>query len=339
MVYALVALAMILIFSVTRVLFIAQGEFVAFGALTMASLEQRQIPGTVYILLIFGACCAASDCWAILRPGARIAAQPASCTRHLARIAFRDLVIPGMIAALVVLLAPLHLGQLVNAVLAVALVTPLGAMTYRLAFLKIADAGPLALLFVSVAVHFVLLGIGLSVFGAEGWRTQPFLRSGITLGNFSIQGQVIVVWCASGLMLLSLWLFFSKAYLGRVLIATARNRRAAKLMGVRPELAGKAAFGVAAAISALSGILIAPSITVYYDSGFLIVLKGLVAAVIGAMSSYPLAALGALIVGVTDSSAAFFASTFKDTIVFLLLIPFLLWMSVRVGRVAEVDEE
>lgn len=339
MVYALVALAMILIFSVTRILFIAQGELVAFGALTMASLEGGNVPGTAYVLLVLGVCCALFDGWALLRPGARTSAAPASLARKIILIVLRDLVLPGAIAAATIVLAPMRLGQTVSALLAVLLVTPLGTMIYRLAFMRIADAGPLALLFVSVAVHYVLLGIGLGAFGAEGWRTQAFLKSSFSLGHFMIPGQAIVVWCACGLILLLLWLFFTRSYLGRVLIATARNRRGARLMGVRPELAGITAFGVAAAISALSGILISPSITFYYDSGFLIVLKGLVASVIGAMVSYPLAVLGALIVGVTDSAAAFFASAFKDTIVFLLLIPFLWWMSVRVGRVAEVDED
>ncbi|MBV8428875.1 MAG: branched-chain amino acid ABC transporter permease, partial [Hyphomicrobiales bacterium] len=38
-IYALLALSLVLVFTVTRVIFIPQGEFVAFGALTMATLE------------------------------------------------------------------------------------------------------------------------------------------------------------------------------------------------------------------------------------------------------------------------------------------------------------
>src|SRR3954466_13415459 len=51
-VYALVALALVLVFSVTRVIFIPQGEFVAFGALTLASLQMGKVPGTVWLLLM-----------------------------------------------------------------------------------------------------------------------------------------------------------------------------------------------------------------------------------------------------------------------------------------------
>ena len=52
---------------------------------------------------------------------------------------------------------------------------------------------------------------------------------------------------------------------------------------------------LAAFMGALSGLLIGPTTTVFYDSGFLIGLKGFVAAIFGGLASYPLAALGALV--------------------------------------------
>ena len=46
-VYALLATATVLLFAVTRVIFIPQGEFVAFGALTLALLQAGRVPGTL----------------------------------------------------------------------------------------------------------------------------------------------------------------------------------------------------------------------------------------------------------------------------------------------------
>ncbi|HPO18804.1 MAG TPA: branched-chain amino acid ABC transporter permease, partial [Rubrivivax sp.] len=51
-IYALLALATVLVFAVTRVIFIPQGEFVAFGALTLALLQAGRVPGTVWFLLV-----------------------------------------------------------------------------------------------------------------------------------------------------------------------------------------------------------------------------------------------------------------------------------------------
>ncbi len=73
---------------------------------------------------------------------------------------------------------------------------------------------------------------------------------------------------------------------------------------------------MAAFIGALSGLLIGPTTTVFYDSGFLIGLKGFVAAVFAGLSSYPLALLGALGVGLLESFGSFWASAYKEVIVF-----------------------
>ena len=51
-VYGLLGLATVLVFTVTRVIFIAQGEFVAYGALTLAVFQTGKVPGTVWLLLI-----------------------------------------------------------------------------------------------------------------------------------------------------------------------------------------------------------------------------------------------------------------------------------------------
>src|SRR5512139_566718 len=53
-IYALLALALVLAFAVTRVIFIPQGEFVAYGALTLVAVQSGRMPGTVWLLLVAG---------------------------------------------------------------------------------------------------------------------------------------------------------------------------------------------------------------------------------------------------------------------------------------------
>jgi branched-chain amino acid transport system permease protein len=57
-----------------------------------------------------------------------------------------------------------------------------------------------------------------------------------------------------------------------------------------------------------------------------------VAAVIGGLASYPGALLGALLVGIIEAFASFWASAFKEVIVFTLILPVLLWLSVTHGH-------
>ena len=66
-------------------------------------------------------------------------------------------------------------------------------------------------------------------------------------------------------------------------------------------------------------------------------LKGFVGAIVGALSSYPLAALGALLVGLLEAFSSFWASAFKEVIVFTLIIPVLVWRSLTTHHVEEEE--
>jgi branched-chain amino acid transport system permease protein len=68
-----------------------------------------------------------------------------------------------------------------------------------------------------------------------------------------------------------------------------------------------------------------------YDAGFDIGLKGFVAAIMGGLVSYPFAAAGAVLVGVLESLVSFWASGYREVIVFTLLVPILVWLSLRGG--------
>lgn len=92
-------------------------------------------------------------------------------------------------------------------------------------------------------------------------------------------------------------------------------------------------------MAGVSGILIAPVNTIFYDSGFLLGLKAFVGAIIGGLTSYPATAVGALAVGVLESFASFQSSALKDVIVFSLLIPILLWRSLGAHHSEEEAEE
>jgi ABC-type branched-subunit amino acid transport system ATPase component/ABC-type branched-subunit amino acid transport system permease subunit len=103
-------------------------------------------------------------------------------------------------------------------------------------------------------------------------------------------------------------------------------------MGISVPLAGRIAFALAATIGALAGVLIAPTTTIIYDTGFLLGLKGFVAAILGGLVSFPLSALGAILVGLLESYSSFVASSYKEVIVFSLVIPILLFRSMRMTR-------
>ncbi|TAM47488.1 MAG: branched-chain amino acid ABC transporter permease [Burkholderiaceae bacterium] len=323
-IYALLGIGIVLVFTVTRVIFIPQGEFVAYGALTLAIFQTGQVPGTVWLLLIMAGVAALMELVTTWRHRGR--AGPAL------KAALRTFAVPAVVSAVSAWAAPRGLPLAVQALLTICVVTAFGPLVYRVAFQSLAGASTLVLLIVSVGVHFAMTGLGLLFFGAEGFRNPSFWDLRFTLGPLNLRGQTLIIFGVSGALIVLLWLFFERTLYGKALRATAVNRLGARLMGISTQSAGQLTFAMAALIGALSGLLIGPTTTVFYDSGFLIGLKGFVAAVIAGLASYPGALLGALGVGVIESFGSFWASAFKEVIVFTIVLPALLWLSLKSGH-------
>ena len=320
-IYALLALSLVLVFTVTRVILIPMGELVAFGGLTDAMLQSGRVPGSLVLLGCLGAAAFLAGLLQERRLGLGLLLE--------------TVILPAAVAGLVLPIAPTKPGPAVAALLAIAIVAPMGLYLYRVAFQPLARASVLVLLIASVGVHLALNGLGLVFFGPEGFRAAGLSTLRLTLGTQIIPGQALAIVGLTLLTMAGLALFFTTTLTGKALRATAINRLGARLVGISAGLSGRIAFALAGLIGALSGVLIVPLTTLYYDSGFLIGLKGFVAAIIAGLASYPLAAAAALLVGCVESFSSFYASAFKEVIVFTIIIPVLLWRSLR----APAEEE
>jgi branched-chain amino acid transport system permease protein len=327
-IYVLVGLGIVLVFVVTRVIFVPFGDILAYSALTLGAFERHRLPGTVWFVLTLAAIASAMEILSAARLG-----ELQRLPRALALYAGLPL-LPVMLAAVV---TGRELSELVATALTLALVLPIGPLLYRIAFRPLADAPVLVLLMVAVALHFAVSGLALFYFGPEGVRTQPFTRTLFHLGDFVLPGQTLIMLATCGLVSILLFLVFAYTTLGKALRATAVNRQGALLCGISPSRTGALAFLLASGLAAVSGVIIAPVATLYYDSGFIIGLKAFVGAIIGGFVSYPLAALGAILVGLLESYAAFWNSALKEVTVFSALIPILIWRSLAFGH--QVEEE
>lgn len=327
-IYALLALCILLVFTVTRILLIPLGEFSVYGALTLAAIQAGNPSTIVWLLVAFLCTNTALDIYLSVKEKTKF---------NVKSTAIWTVYIGTVVGAMYSL--PLAtLPNMIQVLLALAVITPLGPQIYRLFFQPLVAAKPLVLLIVSIAVHVALVGVGLLIFGPNGAQTQAFSAATFEVGMLTVSSQTLFILFAFFLMIFVLWYFFGKTLYGKALRATAVNRVGAQLMGISPIFAGKITFALAAFIGALAGILIAPITTLYYDSGFLISLKGFVGAIMGGLASFPVAAAGAVGVGVIESFSMFWASDYKEIIVFTLIIPFLLWKSLT-SRHVEEDHE
>ena len=329
-IYVLIGLGLVLIFAVTRVIFVPFGDIAAFTALSLASLETGTRPGTVGLVAVL----------AILATLVEAAALARNRAFHrLPRALLFYLVLPLIPAAAVWFAADMALSMPVRIVLSLALVLPIAPLLDRIVFRPIADASVLLLLTVAVALHFALSGLGLMFFGPEGVRTKPLTDAVFDVAGLVVNGQMLLILAASIVFCGLLFLYFEFTIQGKALRATAVNRVGARLVGIRPTSTGTIAYLLASLLAGISGVLIAPVTTIFYDSGFLLGLKAFVGAIIGAMVSYPVTALDAVMVGLLESFTSFWLSAYKEVLVFSLLIPVLLWRSLSFAGTEEEEAE
>ncbi len=330
-VYLLAGLGLVLIFSVTRVVFVPFGDIAAFAALTLAAFETGRTPPTIGLVLTLAALAVATEVTSLARRGE---------ARRIPRAVAAWGLLPALACAAAWLAARPGVPAAVHVGVAVLLVVPIAPLLARVVFQPIADASVLVLLIVSLALHFLLSGLGLLFFGPEGSRTAPLVSGSITLGeNFVVGSQVILMVGAAIALSGLFFLVFERTVSGKALRATAVNRVGARLVGIRPARTALLAYAAASVLAGLIGVLIAPVTTMYYDSGFIIGLKAFVAAIIGGLVSYPVTAIGALAVGLVESFASFWSGALKDVIVFSLLIPVLMLRSFFSVHADEAEEE
>lgn len=318
LVYALLALSLVLVFTVTRVVNIAQGEYVMLGALTLADLMQGRVPGTLYLLLGGLVLCVILDLgrWRRDWRGALVftlslaIGAAAAVALIWASLALRFPVIGMMLVALV-------------------LVAPLGVLIYRFTVNPIPNAPTIVFVIITVGVSMSLQGLGLLIWGANPYPVDPIASGGTMLGPVFIPYQSFAILITALASMGGLYLFSEYTLIGKALQASAMNRLGAQFCGIPVATAGALAFLLAAAFSALSGMLLAPLITANYEMGFMVGLKGFVGGALGGLINYPLSLAGVMLVGGLESTSAYLASAFRDVLVFSLLIPILLWRNAR----------
>lgn len=124
----------------------------------------------------------------------------------------------------------------------------------------------------------------------------------------------------SVILMLALFLFFKFTVLGIGIRATAQNRLAAILMGIKVKRVSTVTWAIASMIGGVAGILFAPVIFVDTNMG-VVAIKSFVGCIIGGFGSIPGCILGGILLGVIEAVIGYYLPTeVKQVLVFLVLI-------------------
>ena len=204
----------------------------------------------------------------------------------------------------------------------VAVVTLVGLLMERLTLRPVKDQSPIVLIIITVGAAVFLQGLAMVIWGKEPYTFPAFTgQTPIHLFSATIMPQNLWVIGLGAIMVLLLEGFFRFTLVGKAMRACAYNPQAARLVGIPVSRMVQLSFGLAAALGAAGGILIAPLTLGVFDMGAMLGLKGFSAAILGGLGSILGGVLGGLLIGVAEALASgLISSGYRDAVAFLILL-------------------
>jgi len=189
------------------------------------------------------------------------------------------------------------------------------------------DAPHMSIIFATVALGIILRGIVRWIWGPF-WYPFPSIFSNrpTKVAGVLITPQNIWILVIVFILMLTFYAFFKFTKMGKAMRATAQNRSAASLMGIRVKKIFTLTWAISAVMGAAAGCLLAPQVTANPDMGWVII-KAFAASIIGGFGNIPGAIIGGFVIGIIENIAGGFISTaFKDVVAFLVIIVILVFM-------------
>jgi branched-chain amino acid transport system permease protein len=230
----------------------------------------------------------------------------------------------GMITA--VTMSAWNLPLWLAALIAIAITTLIGLILDRAAIRPARNASIVVLIIITVGASIFIKGLASIIWGPDERPLPAFTgEAPIDVFGATITPQSLWVLGATLVCAVAMWLIFEYTIVGKAMRACAINPHAAQLCGIELSKMISWSFGLAAAIGAIAGIVLAPITMAQYNVGMMLGLKGFCAAILGGLGNALGGILGGLILGVLEAlGAGLISSQYKDAIAFIVLIAVLI---------------
>lgn len=188
---------------------------------------------------------------------------------------------------------------------------------------------PVAPIIATMGASLVLSEGTMILFGSWPRTLSPLLKNAkgasltINLFGTRLQVQFLLIIVVAVAVMSLIYLLFEKSYIGCMMQAAAQDKPAAELIGISTLMTTAVTYMLVVTLVAIGGFMVAPVYTVTTSLSSL-QLRAFAGTVIGGFGSIKGAVIGCLLVGIVESFATINFSSYKDAIVFLILIVFLI---------------
>ena len=178
---------------------------------------------------------------------------------------------------------------------------------------------------------FLLLTLGIA-FAISAGTLYLFGRDSRLLPGIGGEGSQIIfdaairthaLWliAIATLVMVLLWLFYHRTHIGLSMLAASIDEEGAATIGIDVPRMRTLTFLLGGLVGGLAGVLVSPLITIQYEMGLLLTLKGFAAAILGGLTNPFGAVVGGVTLGLIESLAVVSVSSgYKDVIAMIILI-------------------
>ena len=199
-----------------------------------------------------------------------------------------------------------------------------GVVLQSLLVRRVVDAPELSSLLLMFGVGIALVNVTQLAFTSD-LRSVEYLTGSFVLGPFAFsKSRVIACAFAIAITAVAFW-FLQKTRLGKALRAVSQSREVAQVCGVNVQRIHMLAFGLASALAAAGGTLVAVMVAIQPEMGQVYTFKSFLVIVLGGAGNYPGALLGGLLLGLVEQLSSLFLTTqVNEAVAYILLVLVLL---------------
>lgn len=198
-----------------------------------------------------------------------------------------------------------------------------GILLERIVIRPILGQPAFSIVMLTIGIGYVARGL-ITMLPGIGTETHtlavPYQDQVWNMGSLVLNAVQLVVIGVTALLCAGLYAMFKYSKLGIAMQAASQNQLAAYYMGIPVKRLNGLVWGLASAVAAIAGLLLAPITFVHANMGF-IGLKAFPAAVVGGFGSLPGAIVGGLVIGIVESLAGFYLPEgFKDIAPYIVVL-------------------
>jgi branched-chain amino acid transport system permease protein len=242
-------------------------------------------------------------------------------------VAHGDFVVLGSYFAFA-LLTSLKIDPLLSLVIGIPLFFGLGVLIEKFLLHRAVQRSPDAALLIAFGLALIIQNAIQIIWSplSRGLNTDYSMKS-YAVGDVYIPLVYVLDFAAALIVMIVMYQFLKRTYLGQAITAASQDRQTAELMGINPARVYQIAFGIAMALAAIAGVFLGLSFPFTPTSGtaFLIIAFGVV--ILGGLGSMVGTFVGGMIFGLSQTLGGhFFGPTGQ------LLVPFVMVLVVLTIR-------